>query len=561
MNAGNRNPARLLTGIRLVVVLLSTCLSAAVPARADAAVDPVVEALRERVDLEQETGQLRIGGREIVSSVGLPTLYGARGFQPLWRDPGKVRELLALVEESYEDGLLPVDYHLTALARLWPAVRPDASPDEIADLDILATDAYMLLLYHLYFGKVDPRSVEATWNYSTREITGEQAASFVGNAIASGRLREAVEAARPSHWMYAHGRGALREYRDIASRGGWPQVPGGETLKPGMNDPRIVDLRKRLAVTGDLVGQPLDLEFYDEPLVEAVRTFQRRHLLTPDAAIGKATLAELNVPVEDRIRQIRVNLERGRQILHEIGDEDLVIVDIAGFEVRYVQDRKVTWTSRVVVGQPYRQTPIFQSQIEYIVINPTWTVPPGILQKDILPAVRKDIGSLARRGLEVVDRSGRRLDPTAIDWTRYSGNSFPYFIRQGAGPDNALGRVKIMFPNPHLVYLHDTPSRSLFERDDRAFSSGCIRVQKPFELVERLLADPAWDPAALAAAVDSGETRTIRLSRPVRVLLIYWTVDEDDAGRVIFKRDVYNRDAALARALDRRFSFGSRPAI
>jgi murein L,D-transpeptidase YcbB/YkuD len=338
-------------------------------------------------------------------------------------------------------------------------------------------------------------------------------------------------------------------------------VPAGAALKPGTSDPRVVVLRRRLAVTGDLSGQPLDAELYDETLAVAVRGFQQRHQLATDGEVGPATLAELNLPVEARITQIRVNLERGRHVLHEIGDDDLVIVDIAGYELRYVQNRKVTWTSRVQVGQPFRQTPIFKSAIDHIVINPTWTVPPGILGKDILPAVRKDPGYLAKRGLEVYDRNGRRVDPGAIDWSRYTGNSFPYFLRQAAGPSNALGRVKIMFPNPYLVYLHDTPSRSLFDMDTRAFSSGCIRVERPFELVEKLLADPQWSATALQRAVESGETRTVRLARPVRLLLIYWTVDEDDAGRLVFRRDVYDRDQPLARALNDRFAFGSRPSL
>jgi murein L,D-transpeptidase YcbB/YkuD len=248
-------------------------------------------------------------------------------------------------------------------------------------------------------------------------------------------------------------------------------------------------------------------------------------------------------------------------VLHEIGDEDLVIVDIAGYELRYVQDRKVTWTSRVVVGRPYRQTPIFKSEIDHVVVNPTWTVPPTILAQDILPAVRKDPGYLARKGLDVIDRDGRTLDPASIDWTRYTGRNFPYSLRQGPGDDNALGRVKIMFPNPYLVYLHDTPSRSLFDRDDRAFSSGCIRVERPFELVQRLLGDPRWDAAALQAAVATGKTQTIRLETPVKILLIYWTVDETDDGRIVFKRDIYDRDARLWQALNQRFEFGSRPGL
>jgi len=532
------------------------------PLLGHAEVDPAVEALRERVEFASETGQLVIAGAEIVSSSALPVLYGDTGFQPLWRDPAKVEELIRLVLDSYDDGLMPVDYHLTPLYRLWPVVQSQPTPENLADLDVLASDAFMLLLYHMYFGKVDPQSLEPTWNFGTREIDGQQAIAFVRNAIEGGRLREAVDAARPNHWMYQHGRDILRNHRQILADGGWPQVPPGETLKPGMADPRVVALRRRLAVTGDLAaGQPLDSETYDEPLAAAVRSFQERHRLSADAAVGRATLVELNVPVEARIRQIQVNLERGRHLLHEIGDDDLVIVDIAGYELRYVQDRKVVWTSRVQVGRPYRETPIFKSAIDHVIVNPTWTVPPTILGQDILPAVRRDPGYLARRGLEVIDRNGRSIDPATLDWSRYTARNFPYFLRQAAGEDNALGRVKIMFPNPYLVYLHDTPSRSLFEKEDRAFSSGCIRVERPFELVERLLADPEWDRAALQAAVDAGTTRTIRLRKPVKLLLIYWTVDEDDLGRVVFRRDVYGRDALLWRTVNGRFSFGSRPGL
>ena len=171
-----------------------------------------------------------------------------------------------------------------------------------------------------------------------------------------------------------------------------------------------------------------------------------------------------------------------------------MIVDIAGFGVRFIRDRKTIWQTRAQVGKPYRQTPIFKSAIDHVVLNPTWTVPPTILDQDILPAVRRDRGYLARRGLEVIDRNGRTIPTSSIDFSRYTGRNFPYMIRQGAGDDNALGQVKILFPNPYLVYLHDTPSKALFEKDRRVFSSGCIRTERPLELVELLLADPArWN--------------------------------------------------------------------
>jgi murein L,D-transpeptidase YcbB/YkuD len=173
--------------------------------------------------------------------------------------------------------------------------------------------------------------------------------------------------------------------------------------------------------------------------------------------------------------------------------------------------------------------------------------------------MRRGENVLRRKGLKVYDRQNRPVDPATIDWSKYNGRNFPYFLRQDAGDDNALGRVKIMFPNAHLVYLHDTPSRSLFDKDERTFSSGCIRVQKALELAERVLADPQWDAAAIDKVVASGQTRTVTLKKKIPVLLIYWTVDRDDAGRVVFRRDVYERDARLLKALEAPFVFGSRP--
>jgi murein L,D-transpeptidase YcbB/YkuD len=313
----------------------------------------------------------------------------------------------------------------------------------------------------------------------------------------------------------------------------------------------------RLAATAAGAADPL---LFDVTLEAAVRHFQKRHRLGVDGAVGPATQREMNVPVQARIDQLRLNLERGRWVLHELQkDDDLVVVDIAGFGVRFLRDRKTLWQTRAVVGRPYRQTPIFKSAIDHVVLNPTWTVPPTILDKDVLPAVKKDRGYLAKHGLEVIDRSGRPVPVASIDFSRYSGRNFPYMIRQGAGDDNALGQVKIMFPNPYLVYLHDTPSKALFDKDERAFSSGCIRTERPLELVELLLADPVrWNLAALDAAVATGVTRTVRLPKPVPVLILYWTVDLDDDGSVVFKPDPYGRDAAELRALDQPFRVGRR---
>lgn len=237
-----------------------------------------------------------------------------------------------------------------------------------------------------------------------------------------------------------------------------------------------------------------------------------------------------------------------------------MLVDIAGFSVRVFRDNEVAWRSRVQVGRPYRATPVFRDRIRYLEFNPTWTVPPGILRKDVIPAVQRDASYLPDRDMSVLTSDGRSVDPASIDWSRYPKERFPYRIVQAPGPRNALGLVKFMFPNDHLVFLHDTPSRALFERTERGFSSGCIRVENPFALAELLLDDEAeWSRQQIDDVVASAEIRRVNLRQPLPVLLLYWTIDIEQPGRVGFNRDLYDRDAAVLEGLEGEFRVRKRP--
>ncbi len=533
----------------LLAVVVGHSLAAAPQTPGSAS--PVIEAVRERVEALSASGELSVEGTSLSATRSIAALYELHGFEPFW-DSVRLTKLLDIVRASTADGLTPADYHLATLERL--AGRVDRTALETAQLDLLATDAFTELLYHLYFGKVDPVSIDSRWNFERRELKDSDALQFVFAALTNDNISGAVDAVRPDHWMYRTFTDALASYRRIEAAGGWPTIADGPTLRRGVTDPRVADLRRRLSASGDDREAATASVLFDQALEAALKRFQVRHFLAPDGAVGSATRRELNVGVARRIDQIRVNLERARWVLHQSADGDFVIVDVAGFEVRYVRDRAVIWKTRAQVGQPYRQTPIFRSTIEEVVLNPTWTVPPGILAKDILPAARRDPAYLEKRGLRVIDRNGRPVDAANVDFTRYTGATFPFMIRQDPGPTNALGRVKIMFPNPYLVYLHDTPSQALFDRDQRAFSSGCIRTERPLELVELLLASPdRWNRAMIDAAVASGTTRTIRLSKPVPVLILYWTVDRDSEGAIVFKPDPYGRDPKLLEALDRRF--------
>jgi murein L,D-transpeptidase YcbB/YkuD len=540
-------------------------VAAAAPSVASpAASTPLVEAVRERVDHLRYDEQQDARGARIVLDGPVARFYESRQFQPVWQDPARVDALVAALAGLVDDGLDPSDYHLEALRSFRLDVRmgtPLTATDR-ADLELVATDALMLAAYHLYLGKVDPHQLSPQWNFAERPLEVERGIATLAQRLAAGQVAEILEAARPQHVWYQRGRERLAEYRAIAAAGGWPALGEGPTLRPGMSDPRVPVLRRRLAITHDLPSATvdatpagdgataLDAALYDGALEAAVKGFQARHGLTPDGVVGAGTRQALDVPVAARIDQIRVNLERGRWTLHEIHG-DFVLVDVAGFYVSYFRDDEPVWTSKVVVGRDQRETPVFRSTITYVVFNPTWTIPPGILVKDKLPELRRNAGALKRMHIRVLDGSGREVDPYAIDWHRYGANRLPpYQFRQDPGPDNALGRVKIMFPNPYLVYLHDSPAKSLYEQDQRTFSSGCIRVQHPMELARLVLDDPAWDAAAIDAAVARGETRTVNLKQPVPVLILYWTAQPRPDGQVIFRGDIYGRDAPLLAALD-----------
>jgi murein L,D-transpeptidase YcbB/YkuD len=525
---------------------------------------PLNEAIRERIDhlryeIEHDHRDHAVQGERIVLGDLVARYYESQQFPARWLDPARLDLLLASLFELLNDGLEPNDYHVEALQSYRSQLRRAKvlpAPEQ-ASLEVLATDAMMLGLYHLYLGKVNPEELSSQWNFSSKPVDLERGFAALTQALESGQIRETFQRARPQHVWYERGRERLKEYRALAAVGGWPTIPEGATLKPGMSDPRVPLMRTRLQVTKDYVAGSLapEPDFYDADLEAAVQRFQERHGLTADAAVGPATRAAMNVSVEDRIDQIRVNLERARWVLHEVKG-DLVLVNVAGFDVAYFRNDEPVWTSRVIVGRPYRETPIFKSTITYVVFNPTWTIPPTILVKDKLPIIKRDPGYLKRNNIRVLDARGREVDPYAVNWNQYgAGRMPPYQLRQDPGEDNALGLVKIMFPNPHMVYLHDTPSKSLFDKDERTFSSGCIRVEKAFELAERVLDDPErWNARTMAEVVASKKMQTVNLARPVPVLILYWTAQPRADGQVIFHSDVYGRDPATLAALDSPFS-------
>ena len=512
----------------------------------------VREALRIEIEQLRESGRLRIGGIDVASGNLLAEIYERRGFSPTWVGVDKLASLIDVIKATARDGLDPDDYHLAKIEAIHSQLEGGRrlAPNEQATLDIALTDSLIRLGYHRRFGKVNPYDLDPTWNF-TRELAGRDPAKTIQEAIDAESLSDYLAGVFPRAELYLQLQSYLEEYRGIVASGGWPRVPEGFTLKPGTADERLPVLAHRLAISGDLSADVAAMSFsvYSDSLLAAVENFQARHGLDVDGVVGPATLRAMNVSAEDRVNQIRLNLERARWVLDDLED-DFIVVNIAAFRAYLYRDRKPVWSTRVVVGKTYHKTPVFRSLLKYIVFNPTWTVPYSIATKEMLPAIKRDPAYLSARNFDVKDRDGNIIDPASVDWSQVTTRNFRFTFVQRPGLSNALGEIKFIFPNRFSVYLHDTPSKSLFARAERTFSHGCIRVQRPFDFAEVLLQADGWTSEMIQAERATRKTRSVFLAEPLPVLLLYWTAAIGEDGQIQFFDDVYERDQKILTALD-----------
>lgn len=515
---------RRLAALLLVCALVAGCRPR-VTLPKTVAVDGAKQAIAAAVASLQRGEPVVVAGERLFSTVVLPELYRRRDFKLAWTDRDARDDLQRAVQASFDDGLDPSDYHSAAIDRL--RASGAATPEARAELDLLLTDAAVVLAYHLRFGKLGPVAVDGEWTHESAP-DGSDLAAVLQRGIDDERVFATFDELKPRYPLYARLKSALADYRRIAAAGAWDDVPDGGPLKPGVKDARVPLLRRRLAATGDLSASFADdpSREYDAAVEAGVRAFQERHGIAPDGAVGPATLRALDVPVGIRIDQIRATLERARWVMHDPADR-FVLVDVAGYSLAVIDREIPIWQTRVIVGERDNQTPSFRADMRSIVLNPKWTIPPGIMKKEILPAMNKDPGYFQRKG-----------------YTWVNGQ-----VVQPAGPRNPLGRIKLLLPNKHHVYLHDTPTKASFNRANRTLSHGCVRVEHPFALAALALDDPSWTADGLAAAASSGKTRTIVLKRPLPVLILYSTASPDPEGRVRFLPDVYERDPGLVQQL------------
>ncbi len=480
--------------------------------------------------------------------------YQKRNFQPAWSDGRgplpQAEALLAAIDPLAAEGLDPRRYGKDQLTGLFPEGFPEEKrwkglqddpqvQRRVADFDAQLTYTYLTLAAHMAVGRLQPETIRADWYTKPRNVDLDAQLEKTLASHDEEAVLKSLRGLAPPNEEYARLRQALARYRDLANRGGWPTVPDGPELKQDDTGPRVAALRARLAVTGDLAvpesqaaapAAPAANTAFDQTLGQAVSRFQRRHGLEVTGKVDEETLGALNVPARTRVRQIEANMERWRWMPSQLG-ERYIWVNVPEFRMELIEGTRPGIAMRVVVGKEQSKTPVFSDKMEYLELNPTWTVPDSIIQDEILPAIAKNPGYLASHDMEVLP-----------------GEKFR--VRQRPGADNPLGKVKFMFPNQFDIYLHDTPADHLFDQSERDFSHGCIRLEKPIELAEYLLkGDPKWTPEEIRAKLATGENVQVPLPRPLPVHILYWTAWTEPDGTVQFRKDIYDHDERLIEAL------------
>lgn len=491
--------------------------------------------------------------RELFSSVLIPRFYIKNDFSPAWFDKNNINlsratEMLMYIKDLSYHGFIPEDFHIDQIdTQINKIENEEFSAKDIAYLDIYLSDAFLIIASQLYNGKVDPEAIQAEWG-----IQRDRPDLMLDNRLIN-MLNDKRSVKSFMELFYPHGMG----YKSMVRKAKYfSDLNGPEKL---LNIP-IDSLESEYALDnvyqGDIIERLAFLGYRSNEedtgsvkLKKLITKFQLANGLHPDGIIRKSTYKALNQPVSEKLKKLFVNMERLRWL--PISPKDtLLSINIADFTLVYRKGEDTLLTSRTVVGKDFRQTPVFESKISYLVFAPTWTIPQTILKNDVLPKVVKDSNYLDMHSMRVLDRSGNRVPNRSVDWNKALKGNFPYVIRQDQGPENPLGKVKFMFPNKYSVYVHDTPSKSLFARDERTFSSGCIRMDAPMELARLLLNDSInWNEENIKSYMNSDTEKTVVLKNPVKVSIYYLTSWADASEKVHFRKDIYSRDNAVFEAL------------
>lgn len=491
------------------------------------------------------SGENSVAGIRLRHKEKLVRVYTEREFSPLWSANGKYtdtcRAFVGRLGNSPLLGLHPSRYYTKILAT-WLQTQ-DARTSK--NLEVLLTDVLFEYFDDLANGQTGKRPGDADSWFAKQSVTNVEnnAYSFLrGDAT----FNDTINHIQPVNQQYTDLLVALGDHYTIYAKGGYTEVSEGSSLKPGQQDYRIRQLRRRLSQSGDHTDNfAIASTQFDSWLAEGLKTFQDRHGLEADGVLGSKTLKALNTPVEERIAQIEVNLDRWRWLPKDLG-QNHIIVNTAGFQMDVVLDGLNALHMNVVVGKPKHKTPVFSEQMEHLVFNPSWNVPKSIASKELLPRELKNPGYLKNKNFVAVshaDQSTRSIESFSAHELQPSSFTSRYRLKQLPGSDNALGTVKFMLPNKYAIYLHDTNAKSLFQNTTRAYSHGCVRVEDPVALAKTLLANEGYSEHDVEAQFASKRSKTILLRKSLPVHITYQTAWVDQYGKLNFRNDIYNHDA------------------
>lgn len=471
--------------------------------------------------------------------------YAKSNYKPLWvgnKNRARAKALIDALSNSSVHGLPTSRYKIQELK----AALRNTNGVEGAQAEAFATKVFLDYAHDVSSGVLEPKKIDKEIAIQPPRRSEFALLDAISRSSPSGFFK----ALSPKHPEYSRLLNEKQRLEKLIGRGGFGAKVPVATLKPGTSSKNVAKMRARLSAMG--YGRLGNDPAFDEKLVQVVKQFQSDHGLTADGVVGPGTIKVMNASAEQRLKQVLVNLERERWMNRSRGKRHIV-VNLADFSFNVYDNDRVTFTSVTVIGKVAKdRTPEFHDEMTHMVVNPTWHVPRSIAGKEYLPIIKKDPGFLARRGMRMVGRNGKAVNPANVNLSGYTAKNFPYSIKQKPSKGNALGLVKFMFPNKYNIYLHDTPSKSLFNREVRAFSHGCVRVQKPFEFAYKLLDKQTSDPkAAFQGWLKTGREQYVNLQQPVPIYLNYRTAFFDEAGRVNYRNDIYGRDKTIFGALSK----------
>ena len=479
--------------------------------------------------------------------------YDQRHHRSIWFKENQFKRnpepLLTEIKKSYAEGLNPKDYHLEFIEEILQdeELFSKESLDKRATLDILLTNAYLSLASDYLNGKIDAEIIVDDYNYQADSL---EAQNLLELLLEKKNIAQILDNQLPQAEYYQELKEKLADYRDSEKIKDWPQIAQGELLAQGAEGQRVLRLINNLSARNYLNSEQIAVNnYFDQTVKRAVVRFQLDHGLKADGIVGAKTLKALNISREQRIKQLIINMERWRWLPEDLGSR-YIYVNIADYNLKLYEDEQIIMEMKTIVGQEQRSTPVFSDTIKYLVLNPYWYVPKSIAVKDKLPLIKEDYKYLKENNYSLFKYTGNNkleeVDPAEIDWSKVNKENFNYLLRQNPGDENALGRVKFMFPNKFSIYLHDTPGRYLFSEMERSFSSGCIRIEKPVELAEYLLSDQEkWDRQNIEAEMKKDKEKTVYLNNPIKIYLQYNTAWVDSLGNLNFREDIYNRDQKI----------------